>query len=114
MRTRLLPLLASGALLVAALPARAADARLAPLPHADAASTHGPYEMGSCEACHQRHDAKDPGTVRKVSNDLCFECHDEFKGKGAVKLERMIHPGDKASCTSCHNPHNSRKKKLQL
>ncbi len=98
----------------AALTARAADGRLAPVPPAEAVSTHGPYEMGACETCHQRHDAKDPGSALKVTNDLCFECHDEFRGKAKVRLEAAVHPDVNASCTTCHNPHNSRKKKLRL
>ena len=94
--------------------ARAAENRLAPVPPLEAVSTHGPYEMGACETCHQRHDAQDPGSALKVSNDLCFECHDEFRGKAKVKLEAAVHPAVTASCTTCHNPHNSRKKKLRL
>jgi predicted CXXCH cytochrome family protein len=114
MRTCLLLLLALGAAAGAASAAGAAESRLAPVPQAEAASTHGPYEMGACEACHQRHDAGNPGAAPARSNDLCFGCHDEFRGTSAVRLESTVHPGASADCTACHNPHNSRKKKLRL
>jgi predicted CXXCH cytochrome family protein len=112
MPTRLASLLLLGALATTAIAAE--PSRLAPIPKEEAASTHGPYEMGACETCHQRHDAQDPGSALKVSNDLCFECHDEFRGKARVRLESATHPAVKTSCTACHNPHNSRKKKLRL
>lgn len=115
MPTRLLLLGALGAIAAGAgLSARAAESRLAPVPRTEAASTHGPYEMGACETCHQRHDAGDPGAAPARSNDLCFGCHDEFRGTSAVRLESAVHPGANADCTACHNPHNSRKKKLRL
>src|SRR5512138_3143734 len=77
MSMRLASFLLIGAL---ATPAIAAEpGRLAPIPKEEAVSTHGPYEMGACETCHQRHDPANPGPALKISNDLCFECHDEFK-----------------------------------
>jgi predicted CXXCH cytochrome family protein len=94
--------------------ARAEGNRLAPVPTQDAASTHGPYEMGACETCHQRHDAANPGAAVRVSNDLCYDCHEEFRGTAPVKMERAVHPRSAATCTACHNPHNSKKKKLRL
>ena len=112
MPMRLATLLVLGALATAALAAE--PSRLAPIPNAEATSTHGPYEMGACETCHQRHDAANPGPALKVTNDLCFECHDEFKGTSPVKMESAVHPTTKAACTTCHNPHNSRKKKLRM
>ncbi len=101
------------ALAAAAAPAAPA-ARLAPVPAEEAASTHGPFAMGACETCHERHDAKDPGPARKASDELCFGCHDEFKGSAAVRIDAALHPADRAGCTRCHNPHNARKKKLLL
>lgn len=100
--------------LALAAPAGAADSRLAPIPKDQAVSSHGPYEMGACETCHARNDAKNPGPAA-VTNDTCYGCHDEFKGKAAVKMERAIHPATaSATCTGCHSPHNARKKKLLL
>jgi predicted CXXCH cytochrome family protein len=102
------------ALAVLALAARAQDPKLAPIPRAEALSTHGPYEMGACETCHQRHDAKDPGPALKVTNELCYECHEEFKGSAPIKMDKQLHPTTKVPCTMCHNPHNSRKKRLRM
>jgi predicted CXXCH cytochrome family protein len=82
---------------------------LAPLAASEAVSTHGPFEMGACEVCHEKGaDARVPGRVVKASNELCFDCHDEFKK--AVKH----HPAVKSVCIDCHSPHNSKKKKLLL
>jgi predicted CXXCH cytochrome family protein len=105
---------AVAALVAATGVARAEASRLAPIPAKEAVSTHGPYQVGACETCHQRHDAKDPGAAVKVSNDLCYDCHDEFRGTAPVKMDRTVHPSNVASCTTCHNPHNSRKKKLRI
>lgn len=113
MEKRLAPLLAL-AVLALALAARAESNRLAPIPKEEAVSTHGPFEMGACETCHQRHDPANPGPALKVSNDLCYECHDEFKGSAPVKMEKADHPTVKAACTLCHNPHNAKKKRLRL
>lgn len=107
-------LLASAALGLLGTLARAEGKRLAPVPRSEAASTHGPYEMGACDTCHQRGDPADPGGAVKVSNELCTDCHDEFSGTAPVRMERAVHPPVKTACTACHNPHNSRKKKLRL
>jgi predicted CXXCH cytochrome family protein len=114
MRTHLLLILALGTAAGSVASAAAAEGRLAPVPKTEATSTHGPYEMGACEACHQRHDSASPGAAIAPANELCFGCHDEFRSTSAVRLESMVHPGASSSCTGCHNPHNSRKKKLRL
>lgn len=89
--------------------------RLAPLAPEAAKSTHAPYEMGSCETCHQRADAKNPGKALVKNNDRCFACHEDYKGGKRVKLEEgKVHPAVKGECTRCHNPHNSKREKLQL
>jgi predicted CXXCH cytochrome family protein len=109
----LIALFSASSLLVAAA-ATAADSRLAAVPNDAAVSTHGPYEAGACDTCHERANAKDPGPALKVTNDLCFDCHDDFKGSKAVKLEKSKHPAGTTTCTKCHNPHNSRKRKLLM
>ncbi len=116
MRNRLAPTLGLAALAVAftAMGARAEVNRLAPIPKAQALSTHGPYEMGACETCHQRHDPDNPGPALKVSNDLCYECHEDFKGSAPVKMDTQVHPTVKAPCTLCHNPHNAKKRRLRM
>lgn len=101
-------------LALGATTARAGNERLAPIPRTEATSTHGPYEMGACDTCHQRQDPANPGAAVKATNDLCTDCHEEFAGGAPVKMENAVHPLAKAACTLCHNPHNSRKKKLRL
>lgn len=113
MRNPFLVIVPAAALLVAAS-AMAADSRFAAVPNDQAVSTHGPYEAGACDTCHERANAKDPGKALKVTNDLCFDCHDDFKTSAAVKLESRKHPGGTTACTKCHNPHNSKKRKLLL
>jgi predicted CXXCH cytochrome family protein len=99
-------------LLLAAAPTWAGEKRLAPLPKEQATVVHGPYEQGACDTCHERADAKDPGTA-KVTNETCLACHDEFAGTAPVKITKgKSHPSGKGTCTACHNPHNSKKKKL--
>ena len=86
-----------------------APSLLAPLPAGQWVSTHGPYEMGSCNACHDPSDPKaPPGRLRKPSNALCFDCHDDYQRpmKG--------HPAPDDVCVTCHSPHNAKKKKLLL
>jgi predicted CXXCH cytochrome family protein len=101
-------------LLLAAAPTGAEVKRLAPLPKGQAAVVHGPYEQGACDTCHERADARDPGAA-KATDETCLACHDEFAGTAPVKVSKIkAHPAGKGSCTSCHNPHNSKKKKLLL
>jgi predicted CXXCH cytochrome family protein len=97
-----------------AIPAHAEEKRLAPIPKDQATVVHGPYEQGACDACHERADARDPGPAR-VTNETCLGCHDEFSGSAPVKVGKgKSHPSNKGNCTACHNPHNSKKKKLLL
>jgi predicted CXXCH cytochrome family protein len=112
MHDRAVRLLFVTGVLALALAARAENKRLAPIPLQEAVSSHGPFEMGACETCHQRHDPKNPGPA-VASSDLCFDCHDEFRGKAPVKMDKALHPTAKA-CTTCHNPHNAKKKKLRM
>jgi predicted CXXCH cytochrome family protein len=84
--------------------------RLAPL--ADpVVSTHGPFEAGECKLCHQRSDRGNPGRPTRTGNQVCFDCHDEFEG---TATRNMRHASPRESCTTCHNPHNSRREKLLL
>jgi predicted CXXCH cytochrome family protein len=88
--------------------------RLAPIPASEAVSTHGPYGAGSCVPCHQNDDSSNPGPAPTTSDDLCCDCHEEFKGPEKVKMDRAVHPKGGGLCLTCHNPHNARKKKLRL
>jgi predicted CXXCH cytochrome family protein len=106
-----LPRLAVAAALAgcAAFAVAAGGGRLAPIADADATSRHAPYEMGQCDVCHEGGARGAPGKLRARGNELCFDCHDEFRK--AVK----DHPASAAaSCVGCHSPHNARKKKLLL
>ncbi len=114
MPTRLASLSIACAVLLGGGAALAGGNPLAPIPRTQAASTHGPFEMGACETCHERRDRRNPGAALRASNDLCFECHEEFKGTAPVRMEKALHPPAQERCTACHNPHNSRKKKLRL
>jgi predicted CXXCH cytochrome family protein len=113
MRIPFLAIVPAAALFVAA-GAAGADNRLAAVPNDQAISTHGPYEAGACDTCHERANAKNPGKALKVNNDLCFDCHDDFKGSSAIKLDKVKHPSGNSTCTACHNPHNSKKRKLLM
>lgn len=102
------------ALIAAAAPALAGDARLAPIPRDQAVSSHGPFEMGACETCHARPDPRNPGPASR-ENDACYDCHEEFRGTARVKTEKALHPPATATnCVACHSPHNSRNRKLLL
>ncbi len=107
------PVLLAAALALAAPAARAQANRLAPVPRDHATVVHGPCEQGACDACHARADQKDPGPAA-VTKETCLACHDEFGGKAPVRIGKgKAHPV-KGECTGCHNPHNSKKKKLLL
>ncbi len=93
-----------------ALAAETRPGRLAPV-EGQARSTHGPFESGDCAVCHQKTDGPGPGKLKKAVNELCFDCHDEFK---ASLGPRMQHPPPRDECTQCHNPHNSTRRKLLL
>ena len=89
-----------------------AQRTLAPLPPEEVVSTHGPFEMGECGICHDANDRKSsPGRLLKAGADLCFDCHDDFKGP--VKNHTRTN-STATKCTGCHSPHNARKRKLLL
>lgn len=85
-----------------------AQRSLAPIDPGDAASTHSPFETGECGFCHTESKGSKGGKLLRAANELCFDCHEDFRT--AVKN----HPKNKGSCTACHTPHNSRKRKLLL
>jgi predicted CXXCH cytochrome family protein len=99
--------LALVALVASAAPPAFADAgRLKPLARSEARSTHGPFEMGECNVCHQRNGAN-PGPVTKAMPQLCLDCHDD------LAATKKGHPS-RGNCGGCHSPHNARKPKLLL
>jgi predicted CXXCH cytochrome family protein len=106
--------IASVAAIALAVSAQAASSRYAAVPADQAVSTHGPFEAGACDTCHESANPKNPGKAIKVTNDLCFDCHDDFKSGSPVKLDKSKHPSGNSTCTGCHNPHNSKKRKLLM
>ncbi len=86
----------------------AAQRSLAPVAQEEAVSTHSPFETGECGFCHEEKRGKKGGKLLRAANELCFDCHEDFRT--AVKN----HPKNKGSCTVCHSPHNSKKRKLLL
>ena len=74
-------------------------------------SSHAPYEAGDCSICHQSADPGQVGGLRKPTPGLCLECHEEFTG---VLKRPYTHAPARNDCTSCHNPHNARYRKLLL
>ena len=106
-------LLAVASLALGLPAAGAGEGRLAPVPKEQAVVSHGPYEQGACDTCHARADQKDPGPAT-VTKATCLACHDEFGGKAPVRIAKGKTHTLAGECTNCHNPHNSRKKKLLL
>jgi cytochrome c553 len=60
-----------------------------------------------------RADQKDPGPATGTK-ETCLACHDEFGGKAPVRVGKGKSHPVKGECVGCHNPHNSKKKKLLL
>jgi len=95
-------------LLTGAGVAGAAQRSLAPVAQEEAVSTHSPFETGECGFCHLDKKGQKGGKLLRAANELCFDCHEDFRA--TVKN----HPKNKGSCTVCHSPHNSKKRKLLL
>ncbi len=89
---------------------------LAPVPAERANSSHAPYDLGDCRACHLRSDPKDPGPPREAIPASCVACHEEVGTltKAPRAKGKKRHPGPRAGCALCHNPHNSAKLHLLL
>ena len=70
----------------------------APLPFGrKAVSTHAPYAVRDCIACHVRADRLNPGPLREEGDALCYSCHED--------LTKHAHAFRK--CSVCHNSHES-------
>ncbi|MCX7770130.1 MAG: cytochrome c3 family protein [Proteobacteria bacterium] len=75
---------------------------------------HGPFAAGSCEVCHDLHSSDYPHQLKMETNDLCINCHQEFKKPGITHVvskhplsgkKDPSRPGKMLQCSSCHNPH---------
>ena len=80
-------------------------------------NVHQALQMG-CTTCHSGIDAsvvphkKTNKITKGLSSEqpeLCYGCHDK---KNFIK--KTVHPALESGCTSCHNPHSSKYKKLLI
>lgn len=102
--------LATAALAQSAQAAPAPANPVAPLPaNAAPASSHAAFEAGDCKICHDNADPKNPGPVARKGMALCVDCHEEFKD---IMARPHVHFPAREDCTSCHNPHNAKNRKL--
>ena len=62
---------------------------------------HAPVEEGNCVACHKPHDSPNKALLVKAGATLCYECHDQFKGK------HVHSPVEEGDCQACHKVHDS-------
>ena len=83
---------------------------LAPVKASEAVSTHSPYGLGDCSLCHERKDPKSPGAALKPINKTCYFCHEDVQT--VMTKSKFRHAPVEQACTVCHNPHNSKAKKL--
>ncbi|HET9595781.1 MAG TPA: cytochrome c3 family protein [Anaeromyxobacteraceae bacterium] len=74
-----------------------------------AASSMAPFSTNNCGICHVSSDPKNVGGTKKVGNQLCYGCHEEFQ---EIMERRVKHSPATVACVNCHNPHNSTEKKL--
>jgi len=69
-----------------------------------AASLHSPFADGNCILCHMKQDPNAPGPLLKPVNEICLDCHGDFK---EFLNAKFTHGPTLGSCVNCHNPHNS-------
>jgi predicted CXXCH cytochrome family protein len=82
----------------------------APLPPTEKAGwKHSPYAAGDCAICHEKNDKKAPGKVVVAGNELCYGCHEEF---AIIMRAKHKHAPATSNCLACHNPHDSKQRKL--
>ena len=82
----------------------------APLPaNEKSAWQHSPYAAGDCSICHEKNDRKAPGKVSIAGNELCYGCHEEF---ATIMKAKYKHAPATSNCIGCHNPHDSKQRKL--
>jgi predicted CXXCH cytochrome family protein len=66
---------------------------------------HYPYKEKECYSCH---DENSKSELLTSQPGLCYKCHDDFS-----KTYKYVHgPVAGGYCTSCHNPHLAKEKKL--
>ena len=68
---------------------------------------HEPYQKRECSSCHDRNAM---GKTKAPTPELCYECHDNFN-----EIYVVLHgPVAAGNCSECHNPHQSKLKKLLI
>lgn len=68
---------------------------------------HNTTAKGNCLACHDAHQSKHHGTLRKAPEQLCQECH---HAEDLAKIS--MHNDAKEPCLACHNPHMGKDRSL--
>ena len=64
---------------------------------------HGPVAVGYCLFCHEPHQTKIAGLLKKPIPELCYECHDRQSIEEISAHSAETLPG----CIDCHQPHES-------
>ncbi len=64
-------------------------------------TVHEPVSEGDCSSCHEEHGDKNSLVLTDEVPQLCYNCHDEYKG------ETKHEPVAEGSCLDCHNVHRS-------
>lgn len=68
---------------------------------------HNPTAKGDCLACHDPHQSKFSGVLRKPAQQICLDCH------RAARLAALpLHRYDDQPCLDCHNPHMGKDRML--
>ncbi len=70
---------------------------------------HNPVAKGDCLACHDPHQSRISGILRKPADQLCRSCHSP-EAIGAL----IPHPRGPEPCLSCHNPHLGKGRSLLI
>lgn len=68
---------------------------------------HNPIAKGTCLACHDPHQSKHSGVLRKPAGEICQTCHRE-----ADLAALPLHRSDGRPCLDCHNPHMGKDRML--
>ena len=70
---------------------------------------HNTTAKGDCLDCHDAHQSKQSGVLRRPAEQLCQPCHPANK----LAVIPMHNSGDEP-CLSCHNPHMGKDRRLLI
>lgn len=68
---------------------------------------HNPTAKGDCLACHDPHQSKHSGVLRKPAEQICQPCHTD-----AALAALPTHRYNDRPCLACHNPHMGKDRNL--